>query len=502
MTGLGDMATKHPESGDDSDAVLRRRKLRLETRLLIQQLRPRTWCLEVAKVVIGAITIFGLIGTFILGLRQIDEARKSRDDQRFDQAVARLGSPAPTVRLSGVAGLGLYLQPQEKARQRATLRYIANALALEQDPTVRGELIDTLSHLRPPKISQDDLNDTLETLRDRNRALYARQRGIFVEKLIHGATKLDDPGNDETYLGQLSQEDLAPLRATATAITALIRNGARTKDLSHIYCAACDFTGKTWEMMNPNFPKVADFANANAADTLDLSRTDFTGAILRYSNFIGVDLHGASFDSADLVNVNFAGADLTNAKFTDYAHSDYFMLFMETAGHDYPPYFPDFTCADLSGADFTGSVFFGIYGNHSNDAAYPILYRANLANAKFGKMWVFTASEVPKDYNPAPSEQIDSYLFRGFAQVGGVSNLKSRSGQRAIVNEFWGLPNLEIKDPVPPEYWLSTLLVFSELASARNLDQSQLPQALKDFVSRNQKAFSNPNHPTPCTPKH
>jgi hypothetical protein len=71
-----------------------------------------------------------------------------------------------------------------------------------------------------------------------------------------------------------------------------------------------------------------------------------------------------------------------------------------------------------------------------------------------------------------------------------------------LINEFWGLPSLRIKEPVPQDYWPSVLLVFSELASARNLNESELPQDLKGFISRNQKAFSNPNHPTPCTPKH
>jgi uncharacterized protein YjbI with pentapeptide repeats len=480
--------------------VLRRRKLRLETQLLIQQLRPRIWCLEVAKVVVGAITIFSLIGTFLLGLKQIDEARQSRDDQRFDQAVARLSGSTATERLAGVAGLGLYLEPQQKAWHRATLRFLMNALALEQDPTVRGELLDSVSNLRPPSISQDDLNDALQTLRDRNRALYARQRGLYADKIIHGTAHLTDPGDDETGVGQASDEDLAPLRATATAITALVRNGARSKDLSNIYCVRCDFTGKTWEMTNPNFPTVADFAHAT--DTLDLSGTDFEGAILKGSNFIGVDLHGASFDSADLLNVNFAGADLAGAKFTDYGHHDYAAASMEATGHAYPPSFPDFTCADLSGADFTGSVFFGIYGDHANDFAHPILYRANLAGAKLGKMWVFTVAQVPPNYSPTPFEQVSSFLFEGYSQVGSYTNLKARSGQPVIVSEFWGLPGLNIKEPVPPDYWLSTLLVFSELASVRNLDQSELPQGLKDFISRNQKAFSSPNHPTPCTPKH
>jgi len=485
---------------DHGESRLRRKKLRLEARLLSQQLNPRNWWLEVAKLVVGAFALFGVVGTFYLGQKQLDEARQSRDDQRFDQAVARLGGSTAAERLAGVAGLELYLGPQEKPRHRPALHFLVNALAVEQDATVRGELLDNLSRLRPSLFSRDDLNDTLETLRDRNRSLYARQTALFGEKIANGTAKFTDAG-DETGLGRASQDDLGPLRATATAITALTRSGARTKDLSRIYCANCDLTGKTWEMGNPDFAKVADFAHQSPTDTLDLSATNFDGAVLRYSNFIGVNLHGASFDSADLINVNFAGADLREAKFTDYGHRDYFLGSMVAAGHDYAPYYPDFTCADLSGADFTGLPFFGIYGNHSADAAYPILYKANLANAKLGRIWFFTASQVPPNYNPTPAEAISSYLFRGFAQVGVYKDLQSRSGGPSVVNEFWGLPIVQIKEPVPPDYWLSALLVFSELASARNLNESELPMGLKDFISKNQKAFSNPNHPTPCTPR-
>jgi uncharacterized protein YjbI with pentapeptide repeats len=502
---ISNLPVSPPDDGGESE--LRRKKIGLETQLLTQQLKPRYWLLEIVKVIVGALTLAGVVVTLYLGLNQIEDARQSRDDERFEKAVARLGGSTATERLAGVAGLGLYLEPRQKARHRATLHratlhFLVNALAVEQDGTVRGELLDSLSQITPTVVGQEDLNDALERLRDRNRSLYARQRGIFMDKLIRGAAQPTDKGNNETYLGQASAEDLAALRATATAITSMVRNGARTKDLSNIYCVGCDFTGKTWEMMNPNFSKVADFAHADTADTLELSGTNFDGAILRDSNFIGADLRAASFDSADLIHVNFAGAELSDAKFTDYGHRDYFTSSMVTAGYAYPPPFPDFTCADLSGADFTGSVFLGIYGDGSNDAAYPILYQANLANAKFGKMWILTVSKVPPNYTPTPSDQVSSFLFQGSEQVGSTANIRSRSGEPVIINEFWGSPSLQIREPVPSGYSMSVRLVFSELASARNLDRSQLPQGLKDFILRNQKSFSIPNHPTPCTPKH
>ncbi len=50
-----------------------------------------------------------------------------------------------------------------------------------------------------------------------------------------------------------------------------------------------------------------------------------------------------------------------------------------------------------------------------------------------------------------------------------------------VINEFWALPSLQIKEPVPDGYKLSVRLVFSELASARNLAKSELPTRTKGF---------------------
>ncbi len=141
------------------------------------------------------------------------------------------------------------------------------------------------------------MNETLERLRDQNRSLLALRKDPSL------ATA---KGNDETGMGQLSQEDLAPLRATATAIAVLIRHGAVTQDLSEIYCESCDFSGKTLDMSRPDYANTANFAQWHGAD---LSETDFHNAILKNANFTGLFLRGASFDSADLIRAKFAGAD-------------------------------------------------------------------------------------------------------------------------------------------------------------------------------------------------
>jgi hypothetical protein len=247
-------------------------------------------------------------------------------------------------------------------------------------------------------------------------------------------------------------------------------------------------------MGKPDFPKVADFAHA--ANPLDLSGTDFHGAILRRANFLGVRLQDTSFDSADLVSTNFTGADLTDAKFTDFGRTQYVVQGMLASGHLWGAMFPDFSCANLSGADFTGSVLFGI-SRSSPNPAYAIFHNANLANAKLGQMNVFIAFPVPPHYNPNPLELI----FEGFNQSSWPSNIKDWDERPNAVAILSTNPAFRFKEPVPQDYWLGVTLVFSNFASARNLDKSQLSQGMKDFISRNQKAFSNSPHPTPCIPK-
>jgi len=489
---------KH-DSTPDAETELLKTKLKLETKVLAKQLEPRYWKLELLKAIVGSLTLVGIAVTLGLGLAQLSITRHSNDDERFDKAVTRLAGSTPTERLAGVVGLGLYLEPRQKQRHRATLRFLVNALAVEQDPVVRSELLDRLSQVTPNQVSQNDLDDALERLRDRNRALYEEQRAAFIDKLMQGTEQLSGKGHDETYIGHLPSVNLAPLRVTAAAIVALVKNGARTKDLSNIYCAECDFSGKSWDMSKPDFTKVADFAHADAV--LDLSGTDFHGAILRRANFLGLRLERASFESADIMGANFAGADLADAKFTDFGHIQYPIQGVLASGHLWGAMFPDFTCANLSGADFTGSPLFGIY-EASPNPMYAILHKANLTNTKLGQMTAFTASRVPPNYNPTPPEKMSTFLFEGYKQVESTRpDIRGWDDQLNVVDIYFATPAFRLREPIPKSFSLGVQLVFSNLASARNLAKSELPQGLKDFISRNQKLFSNSPHPTPCTPK-
>src|ERR1700737_177743 len=279
---------------------------------------------------------------------------------------------------------------------------MADALAAEHNPIVRGALLESLSELNRKQVGQEILNDALARLRDRNRDLHSEFRSIFLTKIKDGQPF--QKGDDEAGIGSVSNEELAPLNATASALTALLRNGARIKDLSGIYCESCDFSRKVLDMTRSDFSTVSDFSHANNSDSEDLSGIDFQNAILKNANFIGVILRGASFDSADIIHANFSGADLSDAKLTDSAHREFVIQSALIAGHLYAAIFPDFTCADLTGADFTGSPFFGVYRNRPDDfsAAYPILHNANIAKAKLGVIKIFVAAPPTWDKQSLP----------------------------------------------------------------------------------------------------
>jgi uncharacterized protein YjbI with pentapeptide repeats len=492
------------------EAELRNEKLKLEAQLLRQQIRPRSFLIELAKSVTGPVAVIGLIFTVYLGVVQLRETRHSRDEERFDKAITRLAGPSPTERLTGLAGLQLFLEPDQKERHRGTAHFLANALGSEHDPTVSGALLNALSQLRPKEVGHDVLNDTLETLRDQNRSLYKQLRAAFLDKLKHDAKAITQ-ADDETGIGKVSEENLIPLRATSSAIAAVILNGARTKDLSDIYCVDCDFSGKVLDRLRPDYAQIADFAALKIGDSVDLSGTDFHNAILGNANFTGVNLRSTSFDGADLRRTNFSGADLKGAKFTDYEGGhcclepfyphEYVLQSVVVRGMvDQNNLFPNFTCADLSDADFTGSILFGIFQPQPDSAvfgAYPILYNANLANTKLGDVRVFTATGVPQGLSPS------NPFFEGFLSLSQHEYQAQRdtTSHKGFFTIFRTGTNFQVKEPIRSEKWRFLDTIFGNLASARNLERSDLPPHLKEFIRKNQWPDSPYERATPCTPR-
>lgn len=113
-------------SADDTELPIR--KLKLETEILARQLKPRYFLLEVAKAIAGPVAVLGLMWTIVVGISQQGALQQSKEDERFDKAVTRLAGPSPTERLTGLAGLQLFLEPEYKSHHRGTLSFLVNAL--------------------------------------------------------------------------------------------------------------------------------------------------------------------------------------------------------------------------------------------------------------------------------------------------------------------------------------------------------------------------------------
>lgn len=461
----------------DVEARARIEKLELEKGVLRRQLSSKFLWLEWAKALAGPVAILGLLWTIFVGYKQLNQAMWSRDEERFDKAISRLGSTNSLERLTGLAGLKLFLEPSQKGRQEATLNFLINVLAAEKEPTVRSAMLDILSKVTPSNVGQVTLDHTLVALRDRNRSLWKYQSEKFMARIKIDPKAGLEVGRDETPIGNASEEDMGPLHATAVALASLVRNGGKSLDLSGIYCVECNFSG----------------------EGVDLSGAKFDSAYLRDANFSNTILRGASFDSADLVHTNFTSSDLSGAKLTD-SHMFYPVVQSAlTRGGLWYALEPDFSCADLSNVDFSGSVLFGIYRNKPNSfmAAYPLLGLANLAGANLSNVKLFTA--VPVSSVPTTSSDLSEAVqnvgkvlpFEYPSEEGSYNILVPNwENEKNIITVVGTGSRFSIKEPVLPEFWPSMVMVFNYLASARNLSGAQLPPGFTEFLARHRDFFS------------
>jgi Pentapeptide repeats (8 copies) len=253
--------------------------------------------IEWLKGAAGVAAVVGLFATVIYNSAQLAQIRESRDEERFDKAVSRLGSQSPSERLAGLSGLQLFLGPAQRDKHQAALLFLANGVAIEKDPIVRGAMLDIFASLRQYQFEQQVLNETLAVERDRNRGILKSFQARFQTRLKDGSATIFDEGNDETGIGTLAPDDLAPLQATAATIASLIRNGAHVKDLSDIYCTYCGFS--------------------SSDGSVNLSDVNFDRSFLRKASFVKANLENASFDGADLIQTDFTGANMRRAKLTD-----------------------------------------------------------------------------------------------------------------------------------------------------------------------------------------
>jgi uncharacterized protein YjbI with pentapeptide repeats len=459
------------------------RKLDLEIRKLQFDVATGKW-LELFKAIGPVVTSLGIIGTLVLGISQLKQTQVSRDDERFERSVARLGSSQPSERLTGLAGIQQFLKTPDVSRQESTLRYLINAAVIEKDGTVRSAILDLLNSLPDSRLSNQALNQGLLAARDRNRAILKRLTDAFWQQQNLAKKRLVDPSYTEVPIGNPSPEERAPLQSSADAIAALIRAGARIDDLSSIYCVECKFS--------------------NLSTPSNLAGVRFDTSFLRRADFSGANLGSASFHNADLILTNFTSANLQSAKFSADTHVEQWSVSSAIySGELASAWGANFACSNLSYADFTGRIIFSLvyqnptYGGNMRDEFYNADLRGtNLKAAHF--LIVIPEALAPTSQPGTAAQSAIAVIPPNFAPMTG----ESFSSMGIAVNYFgapkyslwdggFDTPGLEIK-PLPNAYRRDFVVTLASLAAARHLTDAELPQAIRSFITANADKLKKP----------
>jgi uncharacterized protein YjbI with pentapeptide repeats len=424
-----------PASAPDHDAALKTQKLQLEIDQLKQAIsnenhfpeRWKSWATLLAAV--GAFATFSW--TVHAGIKQLNQTQNGQDQDRFDKALTRLGSSSVRERLTGAAGLSLFLTGDQEARHGATLRFLSSALAIEDDPNVRQAILETFSHVDPQVVSERARRDGLQMLLSLNRSArtaYLRQ----------------DPGD------AVQKSRTEAIRASARAIVIFIRKGTSERDFSEIDCTDCDFS-------------------SSGPPPLDLSGSNFRGAVLTNANFSATKLTQSSFAGADLSHTNFEGADLQHASFTGTPDdSPTVRQFVVTGRRPEPP---NFACSNAANADFSGSLFFGVIESPDpaeRIAGFPDFFKTDLRGAELSQVGVY-ALALRKSKSPAPFDKTKINTYKTSAATGAYRTMQ------IVESADWQFV------PASASFGRSWRYLLTNLQSATNLDQAYLPVSLKDY---------------------
>jgi uncharacterized protein YjbI with pentapeptide repeats len=336
-------------SGEGSvlDVVERRvrvEKARAEIELIRSQLSARAHFMESLRVyagIGGLVTGIAALVGIALSAYQWNESSEAtqrvRIEERLDRALALLGNDNPAARLAGVVSLNSFLSGDNPDHASQVLLAFTNTLAIESSVTVRNAIVSTLERADMEKLNPGRGADALKSL-------VVVSRGLMDEgDLWHRRRDLP-----ETALTQESPE--ARAASVASAIATLLRKGVRATDMRRIYLAGVDLRN------------------------LQLQHAVLDDSILAWSDFSNADLSDASLVDADLASTLFVNTRALRASFavsaTNYnnraASNRHYIYVVEQMSRafitPYPPETiafawvqgPDFNCADLREADFTG----------------------------------------------------------------------------------------------------------------------------------------------------
>ena len=308
-------------------------KLQAETRLLEQQASPNARRIEQFKAAAGVggmmtaiVAVGGLLFSFWQFQTESIAKREAYQQERLDHTLALLFDEDPAKQISGVWTLESFIRVSEPAVKRQILAVLVHVLAEEEDKAVRDAIV---ASFRTPGYA--DLDEEFQAVLLQQ--LVAASASLIIEDDLWRTRR----GNRETGLPEHSIE--ARALSIGKAVVALLSSGPAFKRVSGVYCAGCDFSG------------------------MALDGVDFSEAILYQANFSGASLIEANFDSADLEETRFVGAKLRGATltFNDRTREGFYRqsYIFRATNRDRFKGGPNFNCADLRDADFSGHPLFG-----------------------------------------------------------------------------------------------------------------------------------------------
>lgn len=377
---------------DDREKQARIDKLALEKEALRYQQTPVFRKQEALKTITGAgslvaatVALIGLLLSAFQWFQNDSSNQNLRAQERLDRALVLLGNKDEGQRLAGVISLKSFLDgagatPQDPDDAKSShvdqaLLALTTMLAIEDSLPVRNAILAALTDINPKALPKPTLDRALKALCETSRGLM--EAGGLWDDFGYSPEPLN-----ETPIGRRAH-------GTAEAIVVLLQKGARTQDMSRLYLKEVDLAGI--EMPGTNF------------DDSNLSDSDFSNALLSGSSFVGANLLSTKFEAADLRHAVF-GLPREKARTRFRGGRDFVAVQMIKAGRAaedagsklvHPDLRgPDFSCADLREADFSGLHVFDLtqeeFMEGNPHASSPFDFSgANLEGANFRRSTVY-----------------------------------------------------------------------------------------------------------------
>lgn len=337
------------------------------------------------------------------------QAQLAKTQEQFNIALTRLNSQNSRERVAGVGTLAVLLADKSPEFHRPVLNALTDALAVEDDTVARGAILDVFRQLDPKLVGQEVLNETLQRAVSRNRSIV---RGDQVGKLdFQKLPYADVPASKFPYFGG---QQTPRLEALKYEILQLLREGASVHDFSEIYCDECDFSG------------------------LVLDKVIFDRALLWGANFWQASLVEASFQNSWLLGADFTRANLTRARFASTGGYDpWLLMFSHYGSIDNRPF--NFTCADLTGADFTDFPIAYSIGRDQKKERTPVeslvLSHAKVDGTDFrlsyvlAITWIVTKDFPNRTWKTAQGHDIEEKLTK-------MGNFPQPDVKKAVIESF------------------------------------------------------------------